>query len=120
MVAIKGQASSDLVHGMYEMAQGVSKRLREERQKLGLNQTDFAAIGGVTRNTQSVFERKLTILDLAYLDRLQSAGVDVGYVLTGVSSRAELQQLIAAYMKAPPRARAAATAALSACGVSSE
>src|SRR5258708_37520550 len=34
-----------------------SQRLREERKRLGLSQEAFASLGGVSKNTQSNYER---------------------------------------------------------------
>lgn len=59
------------------------ERLREERKRLGLNQTDFAAFAGVTTETQSNYERGSRKPDSEYLEAIAARGVDVGYLLTG-------------------------------------
>lgn len=61
----------------------IGKRLREEREKLGLNQTDFAAIGGVGRKSQFNYEDDERRADTAYLAAIAAAGADVRYIITG-------------------------------------
>lgn len=64
------------------------ERLREERQRLGMNQTDFGVIGGVTRDAQSNYEASRRHPDALYLSAIAAVGADVGYILTGVRSGA--------------------------------
>lgn len=66
----------------------LGERLKAERRRLGMNQDEFGAIGGVARNAQSNYENGIRTPDAAYLAAVASAGVDVLYVLTG--TRAEL------------------------------
>lgn len=61
----------------------VGERLREERTRIGLNQDDFAKIGGVNRNTQGSYEKNDRSPDATYLANMAEAGVDVLYVITG-------------------------------------
>lgn len=61
----------------------VGERLREERTRIGLNQDDFAKIGGVNRNTQGSYEKNDRSPDTTYLANMAEAGVDVLYVITG-------------------------------------
>lgn len=72
------------------ISDGVGDRLREERDRLGLNQTDFGAKGGVSRGTQKAYELGANSPDLRYLAALEKAGVDIQYVLSG--SRALLSE----------------------------
>lgn len=65
------------------IAPGVGERLREERDRLGLNQTDFGVAAGVSRGTQKAYELESSSPDIRYLSTLQGMGVDVHYVLTG-------------------------------------
>lgn len=58
-------------------------RLREERKRAGMNQTDLALIGGVVKATQINYERNERWPDAAYLTKLHAAGVDIYFVLTG-------------------------------------
>lgn len=65
------------------IAAGTGERLKEERARLDLNQTDFGLLGGVSRGTQKAYELESSSPDLRYLMQLEQAGVDVLYVLTG-------------------------------------
>lgn len=58
-------------------------RLREERERLGLSQAEFAALGGVARRAQIRYESDERVPDLGYLSGLARAGVDVPYVVGG-------------------------------------
>ncbi|SDE14067.1 Helix-turn-helix domain-containing protein [Pseudomonas koreensis] len=61
----------------------MGERLREERERLGLNQTDFGVLLGVSRGTQKNYELGANSLDLRYVTALEERGVDAAYVLTG-------------------------------------
>lgn len=61
----------------------IGDRLREERERLDLNQTQFAERAGTTRKTQFNYESNARRPDADYLAALAAAGVDVLYVLTG-------------------------------------
>ena len=74
------------------ISDGVGDRLREERDRLGLNQTDFGAKGGVSRGTQKAYELGANSPYLRYLAALEGAGVDIQYVLSG--SRALLSEQV--------------------------
>jgi len=65
-------------------------RLKSERKRLGLSQEKFAALGGVTRDTQMNYENGSRKPDSAYLADLAGAGVDVLFLLTGNASDAPL------------------------------
>lgn len=58
-------------------------RLREERDRLGINQNDLADIGGVGRNSQGNYENDRQNPDTVYLLAVAKAGIDVVYVLLG-------------------------------------
>jgi transcriptional regulator with XRE-family HTH domain len=58
-------------------------RLRQLRQREGLDQAAFGALGGVSRNTQSNYEKGERSPDVEYLLKLGDVGVDVQYLLTG-------------------------------------
>lgn len=58
-------------------------RLRQERARLGLNQAEFAELGGVKRNSQVAYEAGRIAVPADYLLRLSDRGVDIGFVLTG-------------------------------------
>ncbi|WP_276965130.1 helix-turn-helix domain-containing protein [Metallibacterium scheffleri] len=58
-------------------------RLREERRRLGLNQTRLAEVAGVSLTSQSHYESGTHRPDSAYLTQVARAGIDIVYVLTG-------------------------------------
>jgi len=61
----------------------IGERLKEERERLGLTQTEFAALGGAGRKTQFNYESGERTPDAAYLAAIAEAGADVLYILTG-------------------------------------
>ncbi|MAR73674.1 LexA family transcriptional regulator [Halomonas sp.] len=61
----------------------VGRRLREERESLGLTQTALAGLAGVAKNTQLLYETDQRSPKADYLVALDGAGVDTHYVLTG-------------------------------------
>jgi len=61
----------------------IGKRLREERERLGMSQPAFAAIAQTTKQTLFSWESGKTAPDGFQLAALAAAGVDVLYVLTG-------------------------------------
>lgn len=64
-------------------SQSFGSRLREERERLGLSQTQFAEVGGVARTTQHIYETDIRSPDVAYLEKLRDIGVDASYLVTG-------------------------------------
>lgn len=75
----------------------ISDRLREERERLGLNQVEFGSIGGVKKLAQINYEKGERHPDSAYLAAIAAAGADVLYILTG-------QRAGGASAPPPPRA----------------
>ena len=63
--------------------EGVGRRLREERERLGLNQDQFAALADTGRMTVYRYELGAHLPTLAFLGLVSPAGVDVDYVLKG-------------------------------------
>ena len=61
-------------------------RLKQERQRLHMNQTEFAGSGGVQKQAQFTYEKGLRYPDASYLARIAEVGVDVLYLLTGRAS----------------------------------
>lgn len=59
----------------------IGERLREERKRLGLTQSELARRMGVHLNTQSRYEKCVTEPDSTYLDGLRDLGFDVGYIM---------------------------------------
>lgn len=62
------------------------ERLKEERERLGLNQTAFGAIGGVGKQAQIKYENGSRAPDAVYLSAIAASGADVQYILIGVRS----------------------------------
>ncbi len=61
----------------------IGARLREERQRLGLSQPAFAALGGAGKHSQINYEANRRSPDAAFLAALAAHGVDILYVVTG-------------------------------------
>ena len=68
----------------------IGKRLREERNRLRLNQQQMAGRGGVQPQAQVRYEKGDRKPDASYLVGIAAHGVDVAYVLTGTRSEALL------------------------------
>ncbi|WP_353573318.1 helix-turn-helix transcriptional regulator [Candidatus Albibeggiatoa sp. nov. BB20] len=64
----------------------ISQRLREERTRLALNQTEFGNAGGVTKEAQSNYERGKRKPDSDYWSNIDKIGADIQYILTGRKS----------------------------------
>ena len=62
---------------------GIGSRLREERDRLGMNQEGLGLLGGVRKQAQLLYEKDERKPDSDYLVAVAEAGVDVLYVLTG-------------------------------------
>ncbi|WP_282338585.1 helix-turn-helix transcriptional regulator [Pseudomonas sp. PS02288] len=75
------------------IAPGVGERIREEREKLGLSQTDFGVKAGVSRGTQKAYELESSTPDLRYVSALEAIGSDAHYVLTGLRTPRDAQGL---------------------------
>ncbi len=63
---------------------GFGARLKELRERLGLNLQSFAQLGGVNRVTQSRYESEGNYPGIDYLHFLSQNGVDIRYVLTEI------------------------------------
>jgi len=94
---------------------GFGDRLKEERQRLGLNQSDFAAFAGVAKNSQLNYEKGERSPDAVYLTAVAEKGVDVLYVVTGNRTpikgeglSMEEMQIIASYRTLPEADQAVA------------
>lgn len=62
---------------------GIGDRLKEERERLGFSQTDFAALAGASKNSQYNYEKGDRSPDAEYLAAIAAHGVDVQFVVTG-------------------------------------
>lgn len=61
----------------------IGRRLREERERLGLSQTAFGALAGIQKQTQVHYEGDKRRPDGDYLAAVANHDVDVLYVITG-------------------------------------
>lgn len=66
----------------------IGERLKEERLRLGISQTDLGAAGGVGKTTQINYEKGERSPDAEYLAAVAEKGVDVLYVVTGLRATA--------------------------------
>lgn len=62
---------------------GFGRRLREERERLGLSQTTLANIAGIQRLAQSQYEKEASSPSVRYLAAAAKSGVNLEYVLFG-------------------------------------
>jgi transcriptional regulator with XRE-family HTH domain len=68
----------------------IGERLREERERLGLSQSDMAALAkdlgakGATRQSQALYEKGEQSPSAAYIAAISTSGADVLYILTGM------------------------------------
>ncbi len=100
----------------------IGDRLREERERLGASQSDFAEAAGTTRKSQFNYETNERRPDADYLAAAALKGADVQYIVTGHRSdtalTADERELIALFRAAPLAVKVAAIGALSANQVS--
>ena len=68
------------------------KRLAEERKRIGLNQTEFGKIGGVTKTSQVNYEAGERSPNVDYWQAIAASGADVQYILTGIRTTAVATQ----------------------------
>ena len=59
------------------------KRLKQERERLGLSQAEFAQKAGIHRNTQVRYEGGSREPDSDYILKIQDVGVDAGFLFFG-------------------------------------
>jgi transcriptional regulator with XRE-family HTH domain len=67
---------------------GIGERLREERDRLGFNQTAFARLAEASKNSLWNWENGRGSPTATALSALSEAGADVLYILTGRRERA--------------------------------
>jgi len=61
----------------------IGKRLKEERERLGFKQPDFALIAGASKRTLIDWEQGKTSPSAVQLSALSDAGADAQYIITG-------------------------------------
>jgi len=62
---------------------GFGDRLRQERQRLGLTQSEFALRAGVNRVSQVFYEKGKNWPQREYIESISSLGVDIIFLLHG-------------------------------------
>ena len=67
----------------------ICRRLRSERERLGISQTAMAGMTGVSRATQVNYESGKRLPDTPYLLAAGRLGVDVPFLLTGLHTTAD-------------------------------
>lgn len=77
-------------------------RLAEERNRVGLSQTEFGSACGIARTAQYRYERGQRSPDTDYLGLAETLGVDVLYVLNGTRRRPQPTDLQALSGKVLP------------------
>lgn len=99
----------------------IGTRLREERDRLGLDQMALATHAGIGRKSQYNYEMDERAPDATYLAAIAELGIDVRYVVTGkrdyplaMALSPEEKQLVTLYRHAPEPVRVAVIGALTA------
>lgn len=64
-----------------------AQRLRQERTRLGLAQSQLAAAGSVSKATQTAYESDVHVPTLEYLSAISDLGIDEVFVMKGKSSK---------------------------------
>ena len=58
-------------------------RLKNERNRLGMTQPELAAIGGVQKNAQSLYEKDANPVTSDYLEKVAKVGIDIHFLFYG-------------------------------------
>jgi transcriptional regulator with XRE-family HTH domain len=61
----------------------IGERLKEERERLGYSQYDFAAITGSSKGSQISWEKGRAFPNAEYLEAIAATGADILYIVTG-------------------------------------
>lgn len=72
----------------------MGERIKKERERLGFNQTDFAALAESTRKTLFNWESGAASPSAAVLAAWHAYGLDVLYVVTGQRSQPTVAQAV--------------------------
>lgn len=64
------------------LGKGFGARLKQERQRCGMTQVEFAKLAGVSRASQANYEQEVRVPDLHYLAAILST-VDIDYIVAG-------------------------------------
>lgn len=68
------------------MASGFGFRLKEERKRLRMSQSEFGMIAGIRRLAQQQYEQEKSSPSITYLSKIMVAGADLDYLLFGQRS----------------------------------
>lgn len=94
----------------------IGARLKEERERLGMSQVQFAGLGEVSKRAQITYENGESTPNAAYLAVIAKIGADVQYIITGVCSSAALttdeDELVRLFRAAPIEVKATIVAGL--------
>lgn len=71
----------------------IGARLKDERTRLRLSQTELALAAGVSKNTQINYEKDERTPDASYLIAIASVGVDVSFVLFNKAEKTSVESL---------------------------
>lgn len=74
------------MQGVYVQNIAIGERLREERDRLGVSQTQFAGLGEASKRAQINYEKGESSPTASYLSSIAKIGADVQYIITGVRS----------------------------------
>lgn len=69
---------------------GISDRIKEERNRLRYTQAEFAGLAGLSQRTQMGWEHGRSYPDARVLQAWHEAGVDSGYIISGVRTGSAL------------------------------
>lgn len=97
----------------------IGERLKEERDRLGFNQTAFGAIGGVLKQAQLKYEKGERFPGADYLAAVGKVGADVQYIVMGERGAGSLstdENVLISHFRAAPLAVKAAMMAAGAAG----
>jgi len=70
-----------------------SARLKLVRERTGLSQAVFGAMGGVLQQAQYKYEKGTRKPDIEYLISLAEHGIDTQFLITGIPSEQKLSQV---------------------------
>ena len=75
-----------MAHGEEMDIEDIGERLLEERVRIGYNQSAFARLLGVSRETLRLIEMGNSVFKVDILAAAAMAGIDIQYVVTGIRS----------------------------------
>ena len=72
-----------MADNFFTIVPGFGARLRDERKRLGMTQTEFAAMAGVQRLAQGQYETEMRTPNVHYLSAITYGGANLVYLLFG-------------------------------------